>query len=533
MGGAGEQLLPKFTCAACPAAFSTGAQLRLHKSQSHHPSALSSAGHCRDAAADAPAAANSSCLPAFLQPWSSTGDVDVEEDRPRYAGQFPPGSPAPPGALADEAKSPRFWGRLDLPSGDEEAGLLDHRPADSAAAAPPEKRMTSRGSLGESPSSDSFSSSSSSKLHHWTSGELTLREEELRDVLLQYVKQRCCWDPRPARAWNFRRVDDFCAYTGTLESFVETRKVVQEREPYTGAPVDGEAQGAIPGPWDVSVVGLAPELFQTGEARLRLPHSESVVRCPECIGKGELPCSNCFTTDGMKKCIYCKGTGRTLSHSDASALERMWAYFNLGCQHCSGSGMVLCAKCKSRKKVRCPPCRGLGSVITRRVLIVSWTNLSRTRVSNPAKGVKVPEWVVKHARGTELFKMQALPCAPALFPGSSRLSSLSAKVLAERPAIPKGARLLCERHILRAVPITRAVMQSNHTSFSFYLLGLDRRIYAEDYPVKCSVAWCCCYGQICWPSCMTAKAGALVVSQNHFYHFHPLALVRFLKHLHT
>ncbi|KAK9289762.1 hypothetical protein L1049_007921 [Liquidambar formosana] len=60
----------------------------------------------------------------------------------------------------------------------------------------------------------------------------TLDEIEIRELLIDHVGHRCCWGSRPARTWKIQAVEDCNVYVGTLETFVEERETVKEREPY-------------------------------------------------------------------------------------------------------------------------------------------------------------------------------------------------------------------------------------------------------------------------------------------------------------
>ncbi|KAI5082387.1 hypothetical protein GOP47_0002130 [Adiantum capillus-veneris] len=57
-------------------------------------------------------------------------------------------------------------------------------------------------------------------------------------------------------------------------------------------------------------------------------------------------------------------------------------------------------------------------------------------------------------------------------------------VISERAFIPESARVICERHEISFIPVTRVVMADKKKSFKFYILGLGKEIYAEEYPVS-------------------------------------------------
>ncbi|CAH3190147.1 unnamed protein product [Porites evermanni] len=48
-------------------------------------------------------------------------------------------------------------------------------------------------------------------------------------------------------------------------------------------------------------------------------------------------------------------------------------------------------------------------------------------------------------------------------------------------------RILMQRHVLRAVPVSEVHYQWNDFASRFWVFGHDHKVYAPDYPQKC----CC------------------------------------------
>jgi len=108
-----------------------------------------------------------------------------------------------------------------------------------------------------------------------------LHEEEIRELLTDYVDRYGCWGRRPAHKWSIEKVEDCNVFIGTLETFIEEREVVEQVKPYTGGQVDDNTGARAPGPWEVDMRNEFPLLFiSRKEAILKLPHSESVAKCP-------------------------------------------------------------------------------------------------------------------------------------------------------------------------------------------------------------------------------------------------------------
>ena len=125
-----------------------------------------------------------------------------------------------------------------------------------------------------------------------------------------------------------------------------------------------------------------------------------------------------------------------------------------------------------------------------RCLIILVWNRRRTilhkRISATKNATSVPDDVFHRAKGAELYQSQSYKCEPAYFPNSPSLGSFSSSIISERVPIPPAARVICERHRISLVPVTRVVMGKGNRSFMFYIIGLSREVYLKDYPAtKC------------------------------------------------
>ena len=61
------------------------------------------------------------------------------------------------------------------------------------------------------------------------------------------------------------------------------------------------------------------------------------------------------------------------------------------------------------------------------------------------------------------------------------LNKFSSEVIAERAPVPPSSRVICERHTISVVPVTRVTMSHRNRSFSFYIIGFSREVYLKDY----------------------------------------------------
>ncbi|XP_065853266.1 uncharacterized protein [Euphorbia lathyris] len=307
-----------------------------------------------------------------------------------------------------------------------------------------------------------------------------LDEVEIRELLIDHVGHRCCWGSRPARTWKIHAVEDCNVYVGTLDTFVEEREVIRETEPYTGGSIDGMDKGPALGIWELDLRSEFPVLFTPHiETRAKIPRSEIIEKCTGCEGRGDIVCQTCnanqepgyYNNNQMFQCPACFGRG-LIAHKDGS---------DSICSNCSGKGKIPCATCGSQGLVKCEKCHGNGSLLTRSIAIVKWKTLSTRKVSATSGAASVPDEVFHRAKGVQLCHTQAHQCTPAFFADSFFLNKFSSEVIAERPSIPPTSRVICERHTISVVPVTRVTMANRGRAFSFYIIGFSRELYLKDY----------------------------------------------------
>ncbi|KAI3772640.1 hypothetical protein L6452_03830 [Arctium lappa] len=307
-----------------------------------------------------------------------------------------------------------------------------------------------------------------------------LDEVEIRELLIDHVGHRCCWGSRPARTWKIHSVEDCNVYVGTLETFVEEREVITETEPYRGGNIDGKEKGPELGVWELDLRSEFPVLFTSHkESRAKVPHSESVEKCSDCVGRGDIVCAQCnadkdsgfYKENQMSPCAACYGRG-LIAHKDGS---------DTLCVKCNGKGKIPCSTCGSRGLVQCPKCQGSGSLLTRKIAVVRWDTHGARKLNATSGAASVPDDVFHRAKGIQLCNTQAYHCTPAFFADSFFLNQFSSEVISERPPIPPSARVICERHTISVIPVTRVTMVHRGQTFSFYIIGFSREVYLKDY----------------------------------------------------
>ncbi|KAF6160980.1 hypothetical protein GIB67_007621 [Kingdonia uniflora] len=336
-------------------------------------------------------------------------------------------------------------------------------------------------------------------------GREFLDEVEIRELLIDHVGHRCCWGSRPARTWKISAVEDCNVYVGTLDTFIEERENIKETEPYLGGKIDGKDNGSELGIWELDLRSEFPLLFVPHkETRAKIPHSETTEKCSGdlchvvsmiiddvytfkvamakntgCTGRGGIPCPTCnagdepgfYKENQMTQCSACYGRG-LIAHRDGS---------DTTCLKCKGEGKLPCGTCGSRGLVKCQTCQGGGAILNRNVVTVKWRTISTRKVSATKGAASVPDEVFHKAKGIQLCNTQAYQCTPAFFADSFFLNKFSSEVIADRHPVPLASRVICERHSISVVPVTRVTMAHRKQSFSFYIIGVSREVYLKDY----------------------------------------------------
>ena len=119
--------------------------------------------------------------------------------------------------------------------------------------------------------------------------------------------------------------------------------------------------------------------------------------------------------------------------------------------------------------------------------------LSTRKVSATSGAASVPDEVFHRSKGVQLYNTQAYQCTPAFFADSFFLNKFSSEVIAERAPVPPKARVICERHTISIVPVTRVTMAHRGRSFSFYIIGYSNEVYLKDYyPSRYCRGLCSC-----------------------------------------
>jgi hypothetical protein len=141
--------------------------------------------------------------------------------------------------------------------------------------------------------------------------------------------------------------------------------------------------------------------------------------------------------------------------------------------------------------IKCKKCDGSGALVKGELLTVTWRTLVNKKISASHNATLVPDEVFHEAKGVQLYVSEAYQCHPVSFPNSQGLTKLSSDVIRERNHVPASARVICERHQIHMIPVTRVTAAEGKNSFKFYIVGLEKRIFLKDYPSACCMDGVC------------------------------------------
>ncbi|CAM6067455.1 unnamed protein product [Sphagnum tenellum] len=312
-------------------------------------------------------------------------------------------------------------------------------------------------------------------------------KDEIQELFTNYIdKHGMPWTRLSARKWVIEETKECNVFIGSLETFIEERELMNEVKPYDPAwgHIDKNTQTRSLGPWEVDVKNEFPALFTPQkETKLKLPNSDSMEKCPDCLGQKEVPCPICSKSSkvtaykyrGTMECSRCQGRG-LLAHRDGSDSK---------CEQCEGKGRLPCEGCKSQGLIKCSKCQGLGALLHSKLLIVRWRTLVKRKISASSDvALVVPESIFHGAKGIPLFSSEAYQCQPMSFLNAHELTQLSSDVISEREQVPVAARLICERHQIHSMPVTCVTIRQGKVYCKFFIVGLDKQVYLTDVPSR-------------------------------------------------
>ncbi|XP_035709008.1 protein SSUH2 homolog isoform X1 [Folsomia candida] len=304
-------------------------------------------------------------------------------------------------------------------------------------------------------------------------------EPTARSALMGYVKNHCCWGGGAAKHMTITGIRHNSAYHYVLQTLTEKREARWSWSPHVAGDVDGPENGLAPAPWDIPA--FPTKFFRTEIKAIEIPHTASIKPCHRCRGTGTLACPNCHGK-GWTRCLSCQGEGWGLG---SESRERC-----IVCGTSShGHGRIDCNRCDTKGRVACSVCDSYGQLKCFIQLSVSW----KVNIGEHITGAdEIETDLLRGAEGQigiEDFGVHLTPL-PADVIADETLAMASIQLINEHIQNSSDSLLLAQRHQVRVIPVTCIDYKWKSHTGSYYVYGLDNKVYAPDYPQTC-----CCFSR--------------------------------------
>ncbi|XP_004559053.2 protein SSUH2 homolog isoform X1 [Maylandia zebra] len=296
----------------------------------------------------------------------------------------------------------------------------------------------------------------------------SVSEDVARDALLKFVESKWNYSSKPARNLTFKDLQPITVYRYRLETYTETRASAWQFEPYNGQTVDGPQYGMSPAPWDIPV--SLPQRYTDKVEKIRVPHSSFVKVCHKCKGCGRTRCTACFGR-GQKRCTFCHGRGRIR---------------NKHCTSCHGRGRKRCLSCHSHGYKTCSVCLGSQNLLHFIQLTVTWKNNISEFI--PDRQPDFPDRKFEKVSGDAFFVDESLLVYPIQGFPDQEICEVSTKLINEHlERFTATSRILQQRQSIELVPLTHAYYTYSGKDYSFFVYGLENKVFTSKYPSACSI----------------------------------------------
>lgn len=296
--------------------------------------------------------------------------------------------------------------------------------------------------------------------------DATMSEHEVREKVLAWVKQQCCWRKSFVKKMKIKSITPYPALRYEISSFCEDRKTRLRCVPFKGGLIDGPQNGAPPGPWDIPIESTG--FFKTDTLYAEIPHTCEVHPCFRCHARGKVICGKCGG-EGCTICLWCMGAGFDYNHRI--------------CYGCMGLGIMPCDHCKKTGYVPCPECDGYRTLKTFVELVVRFHSVTDSWVYDRTH---LPKENIQEVRGKRIME-QVLPRVnPIQSYKIHELCQASYDLIIKQSRLQHTKRILYQGHHVEQIPVTKilVVHGKKDEEFTILLYGKDRKVFFPDYPQK-------------------------------------------------
>ncbi|XP_061187107.1 protein SSUH2 homolog [Saccostrea echinata] len=294
-----------------------------------------------------------------------------------------------------------------------------------------------------------------------------------KQAMIDYAAESCCLDSNAAKEMTITRNNGLTAYHYILETFTESRKTECKRKPHHGGSVDGSENGSAPSPWDV--LCNADKIFHNHTKKMKIPHTEYIRPCNNCIGRGYIQCPECHG-NGQKDCSCSKWQRNRESEM------LLGSNVNHACPWCKDTGFLKCNKCSSSGRAICTECNGCRNMKTYTELTVKFINHVRDYIFQRSD---MPDQLVKNVSGKVVFEQDLDQVFPITTHPIKEINNNSKRIINEHKHAFPYERIKRQRQRLLAVPVTEVHFTWKDTRSRYWIYGMERKVYAPDFPQKC------------------------------------------------
>lgn len=314
--------------------------------------------------------------------------------------------------------------------------------------------------------------------------ESKLTEEQTKAALLEYIANHCCYGKGAARNMTIKKMEYLPAFHYELQTFSEKRETSWTYSPLmkNGYVETGGYGGGPPLPWEIEEY---PNQAFKDEVRLvPVPNTISIKTCHRCRGTGGIVCKEC-SGKGWSRCIHCHGDGYL---ADGSGMRERCFY----CQHSKhGHGQLDCAKCHTKGKVNCVTCEGNGQIKCYIQLSITWKVHTAEHISSGPVGneVLLPHELIRDVSGQVAFEEEAEKVNPLETNPDQGIKAASMKLIGNHMNNLADQKIVCQRHQIRIVPLTRVTYEWKNRLHLFNVYGYENKVHLAKYPQSC--CWGC------------------------------------------
>ena len=144
-----------------------------------------------------------------------------------------------------------------------------------------------------------------------------------------------------------------------------------------------------------------------------------------------------------------------------------------------GPGILDCEKCDRFGKVNCKTCDGHGRICTYLNLKISWKT---ERTNSVLSSGLVSKDVIRYSHGTVIVDEQGPRVTPLNIAIHKEINRTSEELIMKSNTSEKTGKIIAQRQLVKAVPMTQVDFTSNRRPVTFYICGTYHEVWVPCYP---------------------------------------------------